>query len=916
MANYNTLKTSIEAVIKQNGNNEITGPILQQTLLAMVNSLGVGYQYAGIATPTTNPGTPDQNVFYIASTAGTYTNFGGLVLADGEIAILKWNGAWSKDSTGAASLEKLNQLGQKLAGEILYSANKTIAAGGYRVIITDAPTVQEDKIGYVKVTGLNEGTVSLATSGWSGVLINFKGGEKIYCTIPADRPNIVVANKDNEPLDASTQISIEIGVDGINSLLGKEIQDSESFKKSIPFMDISKLYPTSGTDGTDVYTQTNARNIVPVNMREKGLILMYKTANGIVIEQFPGDDVSNTRWVYGGWHTLGISDFINLNTYHSKSDSYTDADEAKGAVPLYWRRGGIIIRFKLASGWVTMQLNNDSWTTADDKWQTIATNEDIGYLLETIRYSATEYRLDKSDLINGYRANATSPVGSSSIRVTTRELIKVNKGDVITLLDYNFSYYFTVWNDSLDTIIQTKNYNFSRATIAQDGYLLLLIENRVSPSSTIDVADVYDKIIISRYGVFEKPNLEYVKSSDFIKGYIDADGHIQPHSTRFVNWRGLTVKKGDLVYAVVKDLHFFIVEYNNNTSNKITDSNGYYQSTPVPFGNANYCGYYVVKNDGYIMCQCSDDSESPDYDTFAKYNNGIVVIHIDNNSIRMLAEGVYKKTPTASKRGKSIVMPSTYGREMQAGTVVGEYLYIQVDNYQSQADSKKIVVINKETGALVNTLATDLHGSMSYNPYNDTLLASIDGKILLYKNASVIDTSIMSSDADVVVDLEEEETLVYCWGEDDRTVYAVNSYDGSTPATQTRWIFEKIILGVTNGEYDGTYAIDKVYDGVVNEGIDTYHAKGQGNQNYIQDLDFDGYLYVAVGTSGHNFLVVDLDDHTSTFRVVGNYNHKYYDSDRVEHYLEPELVALDGGYIYCGSRSWSENIYELLKFTR
>lgn len=69
-----------------------------------------GYKYVGIATPATNPGTPDQNVFYLASTAGTYANFGGLVLADGEIAILKYNGAWSKDSTGAASLEFVNEL--------------------------------------------------------------------------------------------------------------------------------------------------------------------------------------------------------------------------------------------------------------------------------------------------------------------------------------------------------------------------------------------------------------------------------------------------------------------------------------------------------------------------------------------------------------------------------------------------------------------------------------------------------------------------------------------------------------------------------------------------------------------------------------------------------------------------------------
>lgn len=114
MSQYTTLKAAIQQVIKTNGNNEITGALLQQSLLSMINSLGVGYQYAGIATPETNPGTPDQNVFYLASTAGTYVNLGGFVLADGEIAILKYNGAWSKDSSGAASSEMVNQLGQKI----------------------------------------------------------------------------------------------------------------------------------------------------------------------------------------------------------------------------------------------------------------------------------------------------------------------------------------------------------------------------------------------------------------------------------------------------------------------------------------------------------------------------------------------------------------------------------------------------------------------------------------------------------------------------------------------------------------------------------------------------------------------------------------------------------------------------------
>ena len=104
MANYATLKAAIQQVVKTNGNNEITGALLQQSLLAMINSLGANYQFAGIATPSTNPGTPDQNVFYIASAPGTYSNFGSVVLGDGDVCILAYNGSWSKMQTSLANL--------------------------------------------------------------------------------------------------------------------------------------------------------------------------------------------------------------------------------------------------------------------------------------------------------------------------------------------------------------------------------------------------------------------------------------------------------------------------------------------------------------------------------------------------------------------------------------------------------------------------------------------------------------------------------------------------------------------------------------------------------------------------------------------------------------------------------------------
>ena len=95
MANYSNLKSTIDTNIKTNGNEEITGAILNSVLNSMVSSLGAGYQYMGVATTSTNPGTPDAKVFYLAYTPGTYTNFSGIVVTG--LCVLKYDTAWSKD---------------------------------------------------------------------------------------------------------------------------------------------------------------------------------------------------------------------------------------------------------------------------------------------------------------------------------------------------------------------------------------------------------------------------------------------------------------------------------------------------------------------------------------------------------------------------------------------------------------------------------------------------------------------------------------------------------------------------------------------------------------------------------------------------------------------------------------------------
>ena len=108
MGNYTELKAAIAAVIKTNGNNEITGAIMQNVLNTIVSTVGANRTFVGIANADTNPGLPDGNVFYIAYTAGNYVNFqygtANLTVNPGELAIL-YNGRnnWDKYVIGMSS---------------------------------------------------------------------------------------------------------------------------------------------------------------------------------------------------------------------------------------------------------------------------------------------------------------------------------------------------------------------------------------------------------------------------------------------------------------------------------------------------------------------------------------------------------------------------------------------------------------------------------------------------------------------------------------------------------------------------------------------------------------------------------------------------------------------------------------------
>lgn len=114
MANYQNLLNSIAAVIRTNGNQEITGAVLQSTLQSMVSVMGANATFGGVAHPTDSPGTPDGPLVYVAFESGIYTNFGAISVNTDELAMLLWNpttGTWNKESIAyIADKDELDEL--------------------------------------------------------------------------------------------------------------------------------------------------------------------------------------------------------------------------------------------------------------------------------------------------------------------------------------------------------------------------------------------------------------------------------------------------------------------------------------------------------------------------------------------------------------------------------------------------------------------------------------------------------------------------------------------------------------------------------------------------------------------------------------------------------------------------------------
>lgn len=185
MGHYEELKAAVASVIKTNGNQEITGQVLQNTLTTLISQVGANATFAGIATPETAPGTPDQNVFYIAGQSGVYSNFDGYKLEDEIVLFLNESQSWKHVLCNIYNKDKVKKNAANDISNIIdvigTKTNVYVNKSGEEVYTT----VANRELYEIDLSRIPIGTIvkikykSLASSAY-GITVYNEAGEKIY----------------------------------------------------------------------------------------------------------------------------------------------------------------------------------------------------------------------------------------------------------------------------------------------------------------------------------------------------------------------------------------------------------------------------------------------------------------------------------------------------------------------------------------------------------------------------------------------------------------------------------------------------------------------------------------------------------------------------------------------------------------
>lgn len=451
MANYASIKAEIVDQIYANNAAEITGPVLQQVLLDLVANLTVGYQYAGVAAPATDPGTVDQKVFYLAP-AGSYIHFGAsegapYVVPDGCFGIFRFDTAWRREYIRITPPAPVTFATCDTAGA---TAAKVVAADNFQLAVGAQIRITMEHANAAEAPTLNvngTGAKALYYDGEAaGAANTWEDGETILAYYDGTRWQSSNAQGGGGKFltgEKVKQTAITDEVDGGSDALVKSSAVAEAIKdfaevdiKSTPFLANSALQEyirqNTGIDGT------NGR-IVPNNNQFDSIFIPVQAGTKYVIrgEKMPSRNTAdvNNLWFYSSVNGNGTVVGGKLVEYPNDHVVFTVPEgasyvgiviAARGYVP---QQGGnwdfdsaetialdLLDRINLSQGGTPL-LNVSNIAHLNPRGTTLVSNAEMQqYIIE-------------NKIFNGGRADA--PIVSSNLY--SMLMMPVKPGQIVTL---------------------------------------------------------------------------------------------------------------------------------------------------------------------------------------------------------------------------------------------------------------------------------------------------------------------------------------------------------------------------------------------------------------------------------------------------------------------------------------------------
>lgn len=267
--NNENLKNSIEDVIKNNGLNLITGDVMQDALISIINQFGSGSVFAGFAVPTTNPVNTDVNMFYMAKTPGTYVNFGGYVLEYGKIAVLNnKTGVWvAENFIDVKSIENIEKTatsglvdtytitytdGSTFDFEVTNGSNAQIPVWSATDFAVSAQAIKENII-YIAPNGASATDIPGESDKWEtvGLKLDVDGGAASYQSVQKIEKELKTFGID--------KFIVPVGSNGYYSTDFIDVKQGDIIKtftrseyQRLEFYNLNNVKTEYGMDGTPV----------------------------------------------------------------------------------------------------------------------------------------------------------------------------------------------------------------------------------------------------------------------------------------------------------------------------------------------------------------------------------------------------------------------------------------------------------------------------------------------------------------------------------------------------------------------------------------------------------------------------------------------------------------------------------------